>query len=37
MHKGWGHGLSPGTTFDLCCIACKRERAEGTEPNIREG
>ena len=26
-HRGWGHGLRPGTTSDLNCVACKREDA----------
>lgn len=35
-HHGWGHGLRPGTTSDLVCTACKRERAEGLIPVISE-
>ena len=33
-HDGFGHGLKPGTTEDINCGACKRERAEGIEPHI---
>jgi hypothetical protein len=33
-HKGFGHGLRPGTTEDINCPICKREKAEGTEPVI---
>lgn len=37
-HKNWGHGLKPGTTEDINCHACKREKAEGKVPDItREG
>lgn len=24
-HGNWGHGLRPGATSDMNCIACKRE------------
>jgi hypothetical protein len=34
-HRGFGHGLLPGTDHDMNCIACKRERAEGIKPLIQ--
>lgn len=24
-HKSWGHGLRPGTTHDINCLACQKE------------
>jgi hypothetical protein len=33
-HHGFGHGLTPGTTEDINCVSCKREKAEGAEPHI---
>jgi hypothetical protein len=33
-HKNWGHGLKPGTTEDINCHACKREKAAGKVPDI---
>lgn len=30
-HDGWGHGLRPGTTADLGCLACAREDAAKAE------
>lgn len=33
-HKGFGHGLRPGTDQDMNCLSCQREQAEGTEPVI---
>lgn len=36
QHKGFGHGLRPGTDQDINCSSCKRERAEGVEPVIVE-
>lgn len=33
-HRGFGHGLRPGTNHDINCCSCQREVAEGIEPVI---
>jgi hypothetical protein len=33
-HHGFGHGLRPGTSWDMGCTSCVRERAAGLVPNI---
>lgn len=33
-HLSYGHGLTPGTDHDMLCPSCKRERAEGRQPDI---
>jgi|SoimicMinimDraft_15_1059743.scaffolds.fasta_scaffold05828_1 hypothetical protein len=33
-HGNFGHGLRPGQTEDINCPSCKREKAEGKEPDI---
>jgi len=33
-HPGFGHGLRPGTTEDINCPSCKREKAAGVVPDI---
>jgi hypothetical protein len=33
-HKGFGHGLRPGTGHDMNCASCQREHAAGTTPVI---
>lgn len=36
-HKGFGHGLNPGTNEDINCESCKREKTAGQEPSITDG
>ena len=33
-HKGFGHGLRPGTDEDINCLSCQKEKAEGKTPVI---
>lgn len=33
-HRGYGHGLRPGEDWDMNCLSCKREKAEGMVPVI---
>jgi hypothetical protein len=33
-HRGFGHGLRPGTTEDINCLSCQREKAGGLAPDI---
>jgi biotin operon repressor len=28
-HGSWGHGLEPGTQYDMNCLACRKEREAG--------
>jgi hypothetical protein len=34
QHKGYGHGLRPGTDHDMNCPSCQRDRAAGITPVI---
>lgn len=34
VHRGFGHGLRPGSDQDLNCTSCKREREAGQWPVI---
>lgn len=34
MHRGFGHGLHPGSDQDLNCTSCKQEREAGQWPVI---
>jgi hypothetical protein len=36
-HRGFGHGLKPGTTRDLNCPSCTAEAAAGIMPDITAG
>jgi hypothetical protein len=33
-HKGFGHGLKPGTDEDINCSSCIKEKAAGITPDI---
>lgn len=33
-HNGFGHGLRPGTDYDINCLSCQQERAQGIPPVI---
>jgi hypothetical protein len=33
-HRGFGHGLNPGTDHDMNCPSCQREREQGVAPDI---
>ena len=35
-HRGFGHGLRPGTTHDMNCPSCQAERAAGKPPQIHD-
>lgn len=35
-HRGFSHGLRPGTDHDINCISCQREHERGQRPLITE-
>ena len=36
-HRGYGHGLRPGTDWDMNCPNCQRDKRLGIAPVITDG